>query len=177
MGLIAKVANSGDAAAFAELYDKTSAKVFGVVLRIVRDRGFAEDVTQEVYLQVWHLAGRYDPAKGSPLSWLVTLARRRAVDRVRVESSNSAREVSYQFGNQITAFDEVADEVQRRWEHRALSDRVSELSQAQQEAISLAYYASFTYREVADYLSEPLPTIKSRIRAGLALLTSVVAVE
>lgn len=174
--LFVKIARR-DPAAFAQLYDQTSARVFGVAFRILRDRGFAEEVTQEVFLQAWRDADHYDAAKGSPVTWLVTLAQRRAVDRVRSESSNTNRELNYQAKNSSGVFDEVAEEVEIRWEHRAVSECLAGLSAPQRESLALAYYKGCTYREVSEYLSVPLPTVKSRIRDGLARLRACVGAE
>lgn len=160
----------GDRKAFAELYDRTSSRVFGLVLRVLRDKGFAEETTQEVYLQVWRNAGRFDPEKGPVLSWLTMLAHARAVDRVRAERSHSDREGVYNSLQLIPSFDDVTEEVERRLEHRYVVECLDNLTATQRESILLAYYDGRSYREVAAYLGVSLPTIKSRIRDGLARL-------
>ncbi|MFC8530881.1 sigma-70 family RNA polymerase sigma factor [Nocardia sp. NPDC057227] len=159
-----------DQEAFAELYDRTSARVFGLVLRVLQDAGYAEETTQEVYLQIWRTASGFDPAKGSALTWLMTLAHRRAVDRVRAEQAHSQRENTY--GSRVLGydFDEVTEEVERRLEQQAVVAGLATLTETQREAISLAYYGGRTYAEVARHLGVGLPTVKSRIRDGLTRL-------
>ncbi|WP_433662599.1 ECF RNA polymerase sigma factor SigK [Nocardia sp. CA-128927] len=159
-----------DEDAFAELYDRTCARVFGVVLRVLYDSGYAEETTQEVYLQVWRCAATFDPAKGSAVGWLMTLAHRRAVDRVRAEQSASQHEAAYWLKNIREEFDEVSEEVERRLEQQAVLAGLASLTETQREAVSLAYYGGRTYTEVAHYLGIGLPTAKSRIRGGLSRL-------
>ncbi|MFD3748082.1 sigma-70 family RNA polymerase sigma factor [Nocardia sp. NPDC058633] len=159
-----------DQQAFAELYDRTSARVFGLVLRVLHDPGYAEETTQEVYLQIWRTATSFDPAKGSAVTWLMTLAHRRAVDRVRAEQAHTQREVAYGIRVLGHEFDEVTEEVERRLEQQAVQRGLSTLTETQREAISLAYYGGRTYAEVAQYLGIGLPTVKSRIRDGLTRL-------
>lgn len=163
-------AAEGDICAFAALYDRTCARRYGVALRVLRDPGFAEDTTQEVYLQIWRTARRFDSARGSPLAWLTTLAHRRAVDRVRVEQAQTERVIGYDVGNRSREFDEVVDEVLDRVERRSVHEGLALLTDRQRESIALAYFGGMTYREVADHLCVALPTIKSRIRGGLIRL-------
>ncbi|AHH15827.1 RNA polymerase sigma factor SigK [Nocardia nova SH22a] len=159
-----------DQQAFAELYDRTSARVFGLVLRILHDSGYAEETTQEVYLQIWRTAGNFDATKGSAITWLMTLAHRRAVDRVRAEQAHAQREVTYGASTLGNEFDEVTEEVGRRLDQQAVRDSLATLTDTQREAISLAYFGGRTYAEVATYLGVGLPTVKSRIRDGLTRL-------
>ncbi|RBO88831.1 RNA polymerase ECF family sigma subunit [Nocardia puris] len=159
-----------DQEAFAELYDRTSARVFGLVLRVLHDPGYAEETTQEVYLQIWRTAASFDPAKGSAVTWLMTLAHRRAVDRVRAEQAHTVREVAYGVRVLGNEFDEVTEEVERRLEQQAVLAGLTGLTETQREAISLAYYGGRTYAEVATHLGVGLPTVKSRIRDGLTRL-------
>ena len=161
---------------FAELYDQTSSRVYGMVLRVLRDPGFAEETTQEVYLQVWRTASSFDPTKGSALSWLMTLAHRRAVDRVRSEQSNSDREIVYETRNHTGEFDQVTEEVWRRFEQQAVLDCLDSLTDTQRESVALAYYGGNTYREVAAHLGAAVPTVKSRIRDGLTRLRGCLGV-
>ncbi|TQF65918.1 sigma-70 family RNA polymerase sigma factor [Rhodococcus spelaei] len=167
---------AGDATAFAELYDRTSSRVYGMVLRVLRDRGFAEETTQEVYLQVWRAADTFDAARGSALSWLLTLAHRRAVDRVRSEQSSSDRDAAYEARNHLGTFDEVSEEVTRRFERQSVIDCLDVLTDTQRESVALAYYGGRTYREVAADLGVALPTVKTRIRDGLARLRGCLGV-
>jgi RNA polymerase sigma-70 factor (ECF subfamily) len=167
----------GDKAAFAELYDHTSARVHGLVVRVVRDVGYAEEITQEVYLQVWRSAANFDAARGSVLSWLMTLAHRRAVDRVRSEQAAIDRNSRYERGNVMAAFDIVAEEVDRRADQRAVLDCLGSLTEVQREAVALAYYTGRSYPEVATELGVALPTVKSRIRDGLIRLRRCLGVS
>jgi RNA polymerase sigma-70 factor (ECF subfamily) len=160
----------GDGDAFAVLYDRTCSRLYGVAQAVLRDPGFAEEATQEVYLQVWVTAHRFDPAKGSAQAWLTTLAHRRAVDRVRSEQAHTKRVLFYDNGNRIVDSDYVVDEVIGGVERRMVRAGLASLTDRQHEAIALAYYGGLTYRQVAERLGETLPTIKSRIRAGLARL-------
>jgi len=168
---------TGDKAAFAELYDQTSARVHGLVVRVVRDVGYAEEVTQEVYLQAWRGAAGYDAARGSVLSWLMTLAHRRAVDRVRSEQAASDRNSRYGSRDVVAAFDTVAEEVDRRSDQRAVLNCLGSLTEVQREAVALAYYGGRSYPEVATQLGVALPTVKSRIRDGLTRLRRCLGVS
>ncbi len=159
-----------DIDSFAALYDLTHARVYGTALRVLWDAGLAEDTTQEVYLQVWRNSASFDPAKGSALTWLMTLAHRRAVDRVRSEQSNSGREIVYGARNHAAHFDDVYEEVSIRSEYRAVNHCLDALTVTQRESVALAYYRGLTYSEVASQLGVALPTAKSRIRDGLIRL-------
>ncbi|MFG2186303.1 ECF RNA polymerase sigma factor SigK [Nocardia iowensis] len=161
--------------AFAEFYDRTCARVFGLVLRVVCDRGYAEDITQEVYLQVWRTAAGFDPGKGSALTWLMMLAHRRAVDRVRTERACLQREFDYGIRVLGREFDEVAEQVEHQLEQQAVLAGLASLTLVQRQAITLAYYDGRTYAEVAHYLGIGLPTVKSRIRQGLIRLKTRLA--
>lgn len=159
-----------DAESFAEFYDRTRARVYGLVIRVLRDPGYSEETTQEIYLQVWHNAAGYDPAAGSPLAWLMTLAHRRAVDRVRAEQSSSQRESRYGAATMDIPADHVADSVITADEHRRVVDCLGALTDAQRECIDMAYYGGLTYKQVSERLSANLATIKSRMRDGLRAL-------
>lgn len=157
----------GDSAAFATVYDLTKARVYGLVTRVVRDPGYSEETTQEVYLEVWRTAAQYDPARGSALAWLLTMAHRRAVDRVRAEQAGSRRESRYGAASAETAVDVVADSAIAGDERRRVTQCLEGLSEAQRECIELAYYQGLTYSEVSQRLAANLSTIKSRIRDAL----------
>ncbi len=156
-----------DIDAFTSFYDQTRARVFGMVTRVLRDPGYSEETTQDVYLQVWRTADSYDPKAGSPLAWLLTLAHRRAVDRVRSEQAAGARESRYGAANVDPPSDQVADTVVLRDEHRQVTDCLESLTDAQREAIQLAYYDGLTYVQVSERLSANLATIKSRMRDAI----------
>ncbi|KUH86110.1 MULTISPECIES: sigma-70 family RNA polymerase sigma factor [unclassified Mycobacterium] len=153
--------------AFATFYDRTRARVFGLVTRVLRDPGYSEETTQDIYLQVWRTADSYDPAAGSPLAWLMTLAHRRAVDRVRAEQAASRREDRYGAATVDPPADHVADSVILRDERRRVADCLRSLTDVQRECIQLAYYDGLTYAQVSERLSANLATIKSRMRDGL----------
>jgi len=160
-------AASGDGAAFATIYDLTKARVYGLVTRVLRDPGYSEETTQEIYLEVWRSASQYDPAKGSALAWLLTMAHRRAVDRVRAEQSGSSRESRYGAANTDRAADTVAESAIAGDERRRVTQCLDALSDAQRQCIELAYYQGLTYSEVSQRLAANLSTIKSRIRDAL----------
>ncbi|MFW0783433.1 ECF RNA polymerase sigma factor SigK [Gordonia sp. CPCC 206044] len=174
--LLARIA-SGDTAAFSEFYDSTCDRVYGMVFRVLRDPGYSEETTQEVFLQVWRSAGTYDPRAGSAISWLITVAHRRAVDRVRAESAATRRDITYGAEDQRTGFDEVAESVTAQETAREVVDCLQTLTGIQRESVDLAYYQGLSYREVADRLSVALPTIKSRIRDGLRRLRNCLGVD
>ena len=166
-----------DADAFAALYDATRSRVFGLVTRVLRDRGYSEETTQEVYLQVWRSADSYDPASGSALSWLMTLAHRRAVDRVRSEQAAGVRESRYGAASAEPAVDIVSDAVIVSDEQRRVATCLDGLTDRQRECIQLAYYDGLTYPQVSERLSANLATVKSRMRDGLRALRNCLGVR
>lgn len=165
-GLLREVAR-GDDAAFASVYDLTKSRVFGLVTRVLRDPGYSEETTQEIYHEVWRTASRFDPGKGSALSWLLTIAHRRAVDRVRAEVAGGQRELRYVTASVEPASDVVADSAIASDERRRVAECLGALTDVQRECIQLAYYDGLTYSEVAQRLAANLSTIKSRMRDGL----------
>ncbi|MFD4352422.1 ECF RNA polymerase sigma factor SigK [Nocardia sp. NPDC058518] len=161
---------AGDRAAFAEFYRATSSRVFGLALRVVRNHGAAEDIAQEVFLQVWSLAPDYDATKASPIGWLLMLTHRRAVDRVRAEQSATSRDLVFGHANLGCDHDIVSEEVIQRLDEQSVLDCLETMTELQREAVALAYYSGRTYVEVSETLAVPLPTVKSRIRDGLKRL-------
>ena len=168
--LLRRVAR-GDRDAFATVYDVTKSRVFGLVVRVLRDAGYSEETTQEIYLEVWRTASEYDPTKGSALAWLMTMAHRRAIDRVRTEQAGSRRESRYGAANVVpasaAAHDPVADSAIAGDERRRVAECLEALTDAQRQCIELAYYGGLTYTEVSHRLAANLSTIKSRIRDAL----------
>ena len=160
----------GSHQAFEEFYRRTSRRVFGMVRRVVVDPGLSEDVTRDVFIGVWRDAGTYDPALGSPTTWLLTIAHRKAVDKVRSHQSSTNRDARWASASRSRPCDEVTTSALDRMNALHLRDSLAALSPLQREAILLAYFGPLTYREVAEKLSKPLPTIKSRIRDGLKQL-------
>jgi RNA polymerase sigma-70 factor (ECF subfamily) len=173
--LLRRVAHR-DADAFAALYDRTKARVYGLVARVLRDSGYSEETTQEVYLEVWRSADTYDSAKGSALSWLLTMAHRRAVDRVRAEQAASQRESRYGAATADPSSDVVADSAIARDERRRVAECLDGLTDIQRQCIEMAYYGGLTYAEVSQRLSANLATIKSRMRDALRGLRNCLGV-
>jgi RNA polymerase sigma-70 factor (ECF subfamily) len=174
--LMAAVAR-GDHRAFEQLYERTSAAVYGTVLRVLRDRAQSEEVAQEVMVEVWKIAARFDETKGSVMAWILTMTHRRAVDRVRAEQSATNR-VRRLGGREILpAYDEVSETVTARLEVEAVRRCLSSLTQLQRQAVELAYYQGYSYREVAELLEVPLGTVKTRMRDGLIRLRDCLGVS
>lgn len=175
--LLRRVAQQ-DKRAFDELYTLTSGRVHGLVRRTLADAELSAEITQDVYLAVWQThAARFDPRLGSGLSWIMTLAHRRAVDRVRSEESLRARHLRWSSKNRDVDHDQVSDAVIRHSESEAVRACLSALSPKQREAIDLAYYAGLTYVEVAERLGIPIPTAKTRIRDGILRLRKALEQE
>ncbi len=171
---IAKVA-AGDQAAFAALYDHVSPSVFGVVRRVLRDPAQAEEVTQEVFVEIWRLAARFDPQRGSVRTWATTIAHRRAVDRVRSEQAHRDRQLRTTLDTSVDpAPDDLALENEERVRARAALD---ELSEVQREALEMAFYEGLTHVQIAERLDVALGTVKTRIRDGLIRLRAVMGVQ
>ncbi|MFD3869323.1 ECF RNA polymerase sigma factor SigK [Streptomyces sp. NPDC058623] len=164
--LLLRVAR-GDAEAFAPFYDALVASVTGVVCRVLRDEDQAAEVTQEVMVEVWRTAARFRPEIGTAKAWVLVLAHRRAVDRVRSAEARVVREEKAALLNLLPPFDEVADEVEGRDEYARVRRCLDALSGPQQEAVRMAFYEGMTYREVARSLEAPEGTVKSRLRDGL----------
>ncbi len=167
--LLVQVA-AGDQRAFEELYGLVSGPVFGLVRRVVRDPAQSEEVAQEVLLEMWRSAARFDPGRGSALSWVLTLAHRRAVDRVRSARAAVDREQREARRSHHPAFDQVTEEVEAGLERQLVRRCLDRLTALQRQSVTLAYYDGYTYREVAERLSLPLGTVKTRMRDGLTRL-------
>jgi RNA polymerase sigma-70 factor (ECF subfamily) len=160
----------GDTTAFSTLYDRVTPSVFGLVRRILRNPAQSEEVTQEVMLDVWRTATRYDAARGSAHAWILTIAHRRAIDRVRSEQAAADRSELVGARSTEIDFDQVSDTVTTRLEVEQVRRCLDTLTELQRESIALAYYEGYTYPEVAHRLDAKLPTIKARMRDGLIRL-------
>jgi RNA polymerase sigma-70 factor (ECF subfamily) len=165
--LVGKVA-LGDPAAFERLYDELGAAVFGVARRVVRDPSRAEDVTQEVFLEVWRKAPSFDDVRGSAKTWIMTIAHRRAVDAVR--RNESLKRYDGAAAPEEMVHDDPGDALIKNEEHGAVRTCLETLTDLQLESVRLAYFNGYTYSEVATLLDKPLPTIKTRMRDGLIRL-------
>jgi RNA polymerase sigma-70 factor, ECF subfamily len=164
--LMARVAR-GDTAAFSELYDELSPRVYGMVRRVLRNPAQSEEVTQEVLVEVWRTATRFDPKRGSVSSWVLTMAHRRAIDRVRSEQAATDREQAVAATSADVAYDAVSEAATTRLESEQVRRCLSSLTELQRESVTLAYYGGYSYREVAELLDANLATIKARMRDGL----------
>lgn len=163
--------------AFSELYDLTAARMYGLVLRILRSKDHAAEVTQEVFVEVWSQSARYDPEKGSVLAWMSTIAHRRAVDRVRSVSSEVARDEHYAVTAVVRETDHVWEDVDQKMDVERVRKGMASLTAIQREAIGLAYFGGYTQTQVASLLKLPLGTVKTRIRDGLIGLRDALGVE
>ena len=170
----------GDRRAFEELYDHFSGILFSTVYRVLNSQEAAEDVLQEVFIQIWEKAPLYDPARGKPITWAVTLARNKAIDRLRSTQRRSRlqdevqreSETFEQFDDR-SSFDEVASGERGQLVRAALE----KLTKDQRQAIELAFFSSLTQTEISERLNEPLGTIKARIRRGMMRLKDVLSPE
>ncbi|MDO9380127.1 MAG: ECF RNA polymerase sigma factor SigK [Nocardioidaceae bacterium] len=165
----------GDEASFARLYDAVGSSVYGLVRRVIRDPSRAEEVSQEVFLQVWQSSHKFDPARGKAKSWILTLAHRRAVDAVRHDQAATDRDKKYDWTGGPD-YDQVEEEVSTRLEHEQVRRCLTGLTELQREAVELAYYQGHTYADVARLLSVNPATIKTRMRDGLIRLRDCMGV-
>ncbi|HEV2452428.1 MAG TPA: ECF RNA polymerase sigma factor SigK [Streptosporangiaceae bacterium] len=158
----------GDHAAFEAVCARAGSTVFGVVRSVLRDPFQAEEVTQEVLLEVWRAAARFEPGRGSAMAWVTTIAHRRAIDRVRSEQRSAERQL--RAASHAVAYDEVAEAVEARLDRERVRRCLGSLTALQRESMTLAYYGGYTFREVARLLRVPEGTVKTRMRDGLIRL-------
>jgi RNA polymerase sigma-70 factor, ECF subfamily len=173
-GLLSRVAR-GDQDAFEAVYDRLAGPAYGLIRKVVRDPAQSEEVTQEVLLEVWRTASRFDAARGSAATWVLTIAHRRAIDRVR--SATAAAERDRKTAQPPVASDEVAETVAASLDAERLRHCLDGLTELQRESITLAYYGGYSYPQVAALLTTALGTVKTRIRDGLIRLRDCMGVS
>ncbi|MEV7417409.1 ECF RNA polymerase sigma factor SigK [Streptomyces sp. NPDC089919] len=171
--LVCRVA-AGDREAFVQVYEAVVRPVMGLATAVVKDPAQAEEVAQEVLVEVWRTAPRFRPDRGSALNWVLTLTHRRAVDRVRSAQARSDRERRAALRDWSTPYDEVAEEAGRHLDQERVRRCLGALTAPQRECLLLAYYEGLTYREVADALAQPVGTVKARLRQALRRLAECV---
>ncbi len=173
--LLRRVAD-GDQTAFARVYDMLSARVFGLILRVLVDRSQSEEVLQEVFLEVWQSASRFAPNRGQGRSWILTIAHRRAVDRVRASQASTDRDVRAGVRELGVGQDGVAEQVELRIEGERVATALATLPDPQREALTLAYYGGYSQSEISALVGAPLGTVKTRMRDGLSRLRTQMGV-
>jgi len=168
---------AGDERAFGEFYDRTVSRVHGLVRRVLVDPAQSEEVVQEVFLAVWQEASRFDPARGTALSWLMVQARRRAIDRVRSSQASRLRDLAVGVRDLDPVRDDVAESAAIRLEHARVTRALGGLSAVQRQALELTWWGGLTQAEAASRAGVPLGTMKTRLRDGLIALRRIVGAE
>jgi len=163
----------GDRRSFETLYDRFSGVLFSVAYRVLNSQEAAEDVLQDVFIQIWEKAALYDPARGKPMTWAITLTRNKAIDRLRSTQRRSRLQDDLQHESEtVEQFDDKSsfDAVSSGETSELVREAVKKLSKDQREAIELAFFSSLTQTEISERLNEPLGTVKARIRRGMMKL-------
>ncbi|MEO6504893.1 MAG: ECF RNA polymerase sigma factor SigK [Terrimesophilobacter sp.] len=166
----------GDQPAFSDLYDRIAPRVLGLVRRVLIDHAQSEEVTQEVFLEIWQSASRVEPNKGKAMTWILTMARRRAIDRIRSSQAGRDRDTRVGLRDYEPEYDEVAESVEIRVEAEKVDSAMRELSDVQRQVISLAYYGGNSHSEIAQTLGVPICTVKTRMRDGMIRLRNLMGV-
>jgi len=169
-------AGAADQDAFRSLYESFSARVYGLVLRILRDASQAEEVAQEIFFEIWRRAARFDRAKGSATSWIMTLTHARAVDRVRQSQASRDRDHRSSVDNFDRDIDSVSEAVLQREDSGRIRDCLESLTTLQRQSVTLAYFGGHTQREISELIHVAIPTIKTRVRDGLIRLRDCMGV-
>ena len=167
----------GDRRSFGVLYDRFSAVLFSAALQVLNDQREAEDVLQDVFIQIWDKAKLYNPTRGKPLTWAMTLARNKAIDRLRSAQRRYRLQDQVEKETKVTnqvALKDSADEVDALEKSRIVRAAVLQLSKEQRKAIELAFFSGLTQNEIAQELNQPLGTVKARIRRGMLKLKEIV---
>jgi RNA polymerase sigma-70 factor (ECF subfamily) len=167
--LLHKVA-AADQRAFSELYDRVAPRVLGLIRRLLIDYAQSEEVAQEVFLEIWKTADRFDTNRGAAMSWILTMAHRRAVDRVRASQAGHDRDTKIGIRDLEREYDQTSETVEIRIEHERVKKAMGQLTELQRQAISLAYYGGYSHSEVAEMLHVPIGTVKTRLRDGMIRL-------
>ncbi len=170
----------GDRRAFAEFYDRFAGIIFSTALRVLNDHRDAEDVVQDVFVMIWEKAHMYNPDRGKPLTWAVTMTRNKAIDRLR--SLQRRFRLNDELERESTLEDQTldrapADDLEVSERGSLVRSAVQKLGKEQREVIELAYFGGLTQNEIADRLHQPLGTIKARIRRGMIKLRRLVSLE
>jgi len=162
---------SGDEAALSTIYDRYSAMLFAVILRIVRDKQIAEEVLQDLFLHLWRQAAQFDASRGSLAAWLMVSGRNRAISRLRGRGSREVlEEEEGLYANTFLSAQNVEEEVSRTELRRRLTDALFRLPAEQRQAVELAYFEGLTQTEIASRTGSPLGTVKTRVRTAMQSL-------
>lgn len=173
-------ASRGDVDAFAELFDATAPRVYGLARRTLKTQAQAEEVAQDSYLEIWRTSSRFDPDRGNALTWMLTIVHRRAVDRIRAEEARIRREANYHDAElplRASGHDPTHQAVLTRADADRVRRAIALLAAPQRRAVELTYFEGCTQSEVASRTGVPLGTAKSRLRAGTARLRNLLADE
>ncbi|MCJ1699277.1 ECF RNA polymerase sigma factor SigK [Rathayibacter festucae] len=170
LGALLERIAAGEQAAFAQLYDLVASRVLGLITRVLVDRAQSEEVAQEVFLEIWQTAGRFAPNKGSATTWILTMAHRRAIDRIRAAQAGRDRDVRIGIRDLGRDYDQVAEQAEVSLEHEKVTAALERLTELQRQALQLAYYGGYSHSEIAGILNCPVGTIKTRLRDGMIRL-------
>lgn len=167
----------GDRAAFGSFYDRYAPLVFSFAMRLVQERSAAEDLLQEVFLQIWREAGNYSPERGTPEAWIITITRSRGIDKLRSIRRRDRSFVPME-GSTGNEYDGKVESSAAASDTKIMvNNALSQLSESQRRVLELAYFDGLTQSEIAERLKEPLGTVKTRMRAGLGRLREIIGAK